>query len=91
MHPSDGSTPNSVRFPAGSLTGEAENLTPQPLGSSDENGIPDPPPVVDPTMVTPGTYFMIDTKLLAAEKVERLQSTTTGLPQHMRPSGAVSK
>ena len=50
--------------------------------------MPEPPPVVAPTTRTPGMSFMTDTKLLAAEKVERLAMTMTGLPQRMRPAAA---
>lgn len=90
-HPSVGSTPNSVRCPCGSRNGDAEKRMPQPLVSSEEKGMPEPPPVVAPTTVTPGKHFITDTKLLAAEKVERLHSTTTGFPHIMRPAGAGSK
>lgn len=86
--PSVGSTPNSVLSRFASSIEQAEKRTDHPQGSSEENGIPEPPPVVAPTTFTPGRSFMIDTKLLAAENVERLARTTTGLPQRIRPTSA---
>lgn len=58
---------------------QAENLIPQPFGSSELYGIPLPPPVVLPIIVTPGIFFIIETKLFAALNVDRLVRTTTGL------------
>ena len=40
---------------------------------------------------TPGMYFMIETKLLAAENVPRDVSTIVGFPHMMRPVSAGSK
>ena len=78
--------PNSVIFFEGSYIGHAEKRMLQPLGSSELNGMPLPPPVVLPIMVTPGMSFIIDTKLLAALNVLRFVSTTTGLRQAMWPA-----
>ena len=61
--PSDGSTPNSVSFPFESYIGDALNLTVQPLGNSEVKGIPQPPPVISPTMRTLGKDFIIEAKL----------------------------
>ena len=60
----------------------------QPLGSSAENGMPPPPPVREPMSVTFGKDFMIEAKLLAALKHERLMSRAMGLCHVMRPSSA---
>ena len=84
--PSVGSTPNSVVWPWASRMEQAEKRMPQPLGSSELNGMPLPPPVVLPITVTPGMSFIIDTKLLAALNVLRFVSTTTGLRQAMWPA-----
>ena len=47
--------------------------------------MPEPPPVVSPTMRTLGRLRMMATKLLAALKVERLVSITTGRSQRTWP------
>ena len=90
-HPGVGSIPNSVVSPLQSSMEQAENRTPQPFGNSELNGMPDPPPVREPTIFTPGMYFMIETKLLAAENVPRDVSTIVGFPHMMRPVSAGSK
>ena len=87
-HPWDGSTPHSVGSPLASRIEQAENRIPHPFGNSDENGIPDPPPVVAPINFTCGSNFIMDAQLLAAENVERVVSTATGLIQSTEPSGA---
>ena len=60
----------------------------QPLGSSEENGSPAPPPVLSPTMVTLGQQRMYFTNSLAAEKTLRLVMTTTGY--HLKKAGVIS-
>ena len=50
-----GSMPNSICCSmSASRCGLAEKRTPHPLGSSEEKGRPDPPPVLSPTRVTLG-------------------------------------
>ena len=70
---------------------QAENLTVQPLGNSEVKGMPLPPPVVSPTILTLSSDFMMDTKLFVALKEERLVRTTTGFKNFMRVSSAGSK
>lgn len=65
--PSEGGIPNSVVSPLGSRIGADENRMPHPLGSSEEKGIPEPPPVVAPTILTAGRVRIIETRLFAAE------------------------
>ena len=86
--PSVGAIPISVSLPLASYMGQAENLMPQPHGNSDENGIPHPPPVVAPIMVTCGSCFINATKSLAALKVDRFVRTATGFPHIMCPASA---
>ena len=59
-----GSIPNSRCFMSGSYMGDAEKRTDQPLGSSDEKGRPEPPPVLSPMMMAFGISFILPTKSL---------------------------
>ena len=90
LQPSVGSMPYSVILPLLSRTEHAENLMPQPIGIYDVNGIPEPPPVLSPAIITCGNDFITDTKLFAALNVERFVSTTTGFPHIILPVGAGS-
>lgn len=77
--PGEGSMPNSVIAPSGDVIGQAENRTPHPIGISELNGSPPPPPVLAPIMLTLGRDFITETKSLAALKQLRLVNTATGL------------
>ena len=61
-----GSIPNSICSLLTLYMGDAENRTDQPLGNSDENGKPLPPPVLSPIMVAFGACFITFTKSLVA-------------------------
>ncbi len=76
--PGDGSMPNSVTPPPGDVMGHAEKRTPQPIGISELNGSPPPPPVRAPIMLTFGRVFITETKSFAALKQLRLVSTAIG-------------
>ena len=76
--PRVGSMPPSMLFLSASRIGQAENLTAQPLGISDEKGRPPQPPVLAPATTTLGSDFITDVKSLAALKHERLVSNTIG-------------
>lgn len=89
-HPSEGSTPHSVGLPSASSIEQAEKRIPHPFGSSEEKGIPEPPPVVAPISLTLGMSFIMDAKLLAAEYVDLLVRTATGFNQNIDPFGAGS-
>ena len=71
-----GSIPSSVDCWRVSYIGHAEKRTDHPLGSSDENGRPAPPPVLSPMIVAPHSriYF---TNSFAALYTPRLVRTTT--------------
>ena len=68
--------PNSMCFICASKCGLAEKRTLHPLGNSEVKGIPDPPPVLSPMMVTLGRQRMWLTKSLVALKERRLVNTT---------------
>ena len=76
--PGEGSMPNSVMPPLGDVIGHAEKRTPHPIGNSELNGSPPPPPVFEPMMLTLGIDFITDVKSLAALKQLRLVSTAIG-------------
>ena len=86
-----GAMPNSVVFPSASYIGQAEKRTPQPFGNSLENGIPAPPPVVSPMIVTDEDApfrvrpiaFMHFTNSFAALYTDLLVRTQTGLRQRI--------
>ena len=67
--------PDSVDLSSGSVIGQEEKRIAHPLGISDENGRPPPPPVRAPTILTCGSDFITATKLLAALKQDRLRLT----------------
>ena len=61
----------------GAVVREAEKRTDQPLGSSDEKGSPEPPPVLSPMRMACGIAFILLAKSLAELKACRLVSTAT--------------
>ena len=61
------------------------------LGSSEEKGRPEPPPVLSPMMVTLGSIFILFTKSLVALKERRLVSTTACFCQRTRSSDGSSQ
>src|SRR5699024_5421447 len=86
-----GSIPNSRCCIFASYIGLAEKRTDQPLGSSEEKGRPEPPPVLSPMMVTLGSIFILFTKSLVALKERRLVSTTACFCQRTRSSDGSSQ
>ena len=84
-----GSMPFSVDMPSASYIGHAENLTPQPFGSSLENGSPAPPPVLSPMTTALGHRFIYFTNSFAAENTPRLVSTKTGFCQRIYELGSI--
>ena len=81
---SSGAMPNSVSCLSLSYSGQAENRTVHPLGNSLLKGMPAPPPVRSPQMVTLGQHRIYFTNSLAALYTERLVSTIT-LFCHLTP------
>ena len=61
-----GSIPNSMCCILASNIGLALKRMLQPIGSSLENGSPEPPPVTSPKTITFGISFMLRTNVLAA-------------------------
>ena len=61
-----GLIPNSIWFIPASYIGQAEKRIDHPLGSSEEKGRPEPPPVRSPIMVTKGHSFISRTEVLVA-------------------------
>ena len=84
-----GSMPNSVWLPSVSVIGQAEKRTDHPRGSSLLKGIPLPPPVRSPMTVTLADARRNMTKALAALKVRRFASTTTGFCHRIPAAGSM--
>lgn len=85
-----GSIPHSICSMSTLKCGLAEKRTVHPLGSSEVKGIPEPPPVLSPMMVTLGRQLIWLTKSLVALYERRLVRTTTFFCQRMLLLGSNS-